>query len=194
VEDGIKMNTHLLMAGLLVLALTASLAQAKPDRAERLKRADRVILKPAKPATRSLYLDFDPNIVLVIGKSHHQFELMPEQLRQLHELVQKFQSELPKEREVAQQAREALEKVMSADKPDEEEIQRISDRAILADSALQRGRMQFWVELRQRFGKDVFEKIQQTIFRHQHGLEDAAPKSANDEIFPAQKPELPAKD
>ncbi|MCX7006187.1 MAG: periplasmic heavy metal sensor [Kiritimatiellaeota bacterium] len=188
------MNQHILLAGLVVMAMSAPLVWAKPDRAERPNHAARELLKPAKPAARSLYLDYDPNIVFVIGKTHHQFGLTVDQLRQLHELVLKFQNEMPKEREVAQQAREELEKVMSTEKPDEAVIQKISDRAIMADSALQRGRLQFWIELRQRFGKDVFEKVQQTIFRHQHGIEDATPKSANEEIFPAQKPELPAKD
>ena len=183
------MNTHRLLSGLILIAVAAYWVQAKPDRA-----GDQALLKPARPAARSLYLDYDPNVVFTIGKAHHQFGLAPEQLRQLRELVLKFQNEIPKEREVAQQARAELEKVMIADKPDADEIQRLSDRAIIADSALQRSRLQFWIELRQRFGRDGFEKIQQTIFRHQHGLEDAAPKSANEEIFPAQQPELPAKD
>ena len=188
------MNKFILMAGLIGSIGLAPLVGAKPDKAERTNHADRALLKPAKPTARSLYLDYDPNIVFVIGKSHHQFGLTGEQQRLLRDLVLKFQNEMPKEREVAQQARDELEKVMSAEKPDEAEIQRISDRAIIADSALQRGRLQFWIELRQRFGKDVFEKVQQTIFRHQHGIEDTAPKSANDEIFPAQKPQLPARD
>jgi len=188
------MKHCILWAGCLALAAAPLWGQAKPDRAEQPNHADQALLKPAKPATHSLYLDFDPHIVLVIGKTHHQFGLTPEQLQQLHALVQKYQTVMPKEREVAQQAREELEKVMRATQPNEEEIQRVSDRAIIADSALQRDRLQFWLELRQRFGKDVFEKIQQTIFRHQHGLEDAAPKFANDEIFPAKNIELPAKE
>ena len=186
-----KMNQRILWAGCAVFVAATLCGQAKPDRPS---HADRVLLKPAQPAVRSLYLDFDPNIVFVIGRAHHQFGLTPEQLQQLHALVQKYQTVMPKEREVAQQAREELEKVMGAAQPDGAEIQRVSDRAIVADSALQRDRLQFWIELRQRLGKEVFEKIQQTIFRHQHGLEDAAPKSANAEIFPAQNIELPAKE
>ena len=188
------MNKLFLLAGLGVSLMAAPWVHAKPDKAERASHAARVVLKPAKPAARSLYLDYDPNIVFVIGKAHHQFGLTTEQQRLLRDLVLKVQGAMPKEREVSQQAREELEKVMSSGKPDEAEIQRISDRAIIADTALQRGRLQFWIELRQRFGKDVFENIQQTIFRHQHGLEDAAPPSPGAEIFPARKAELPAKD
>jgi Spy/CpxP family protein refolding chaperone len=190
------MNQRILRAGCVAFACAAVAVgvQAKPDKAERPKHTDRVVLKPAKPAAHSLYLDFDPNIVMVIGKAHHQFGLTADQLQQLHKLVQKFQTMMPKEREVAQQARAELEKVMSAEKPDEVEIQRVSDRAIIADSALQRGRLQFWIELRQQFGKEVFEKVQQTIFRHQHGLADAAPQTMSAEIFPIQKVQLPAKD
>ena len=184
------MNKFILLAGIIAGVALVPLAGAK----DHAGRAERAAVKPAKSAARSLYLDYDPNIVLVIGKSHHQFGLTTEQQKLLHELVVKFQGEMPKEREVAQQAREELEKVMSAEKPDESEIQRVSDRAIIADSTLQRGRLQFWIELRQRFGKDCFETIQQTIFRHQHGIEDAAPKSATAEIFPTQKIELPAKE
>lgn len=188
------MNKTMLLAGLIAGVVLVQPADAKPDKTERSKHAERAVVKPAKPAARSLYLDYDPNIVLVIGKTHHQFGLTAAQQKLLHELVVKFQGEMPKEREVAQQAREELEKVMSAEKPDETEIQRVSDRAISADSTLQRGRLQFWIELRQRLGKDCFETIQQTIFRHQHGLGEVAAKSATAEIFPTQKIELPAKE
>ena len=188
------MNKRMMVAGLALLFAAAMFTQAKPNRTGRSDYNGKTLLKPTRPTGRSLYLDYDPAFVFSIGKSHHQFELTTEQLRQLRDLVLKFQEALPKEREVAQQAREELEKVMSTENPDEETIQRIADRAIVADSALLRGRLQFWLELRQRFGRTVFDKIQQTIYRHQRGLEEPVAKSANDEIFPAQKTELPAKD
>lgn len=187
-----KISTWLVV--LVTLMAGLSLALAKPERVEKNSATPKQLLKPAKPPTRSLYLDCDPNIVFTVGKATREFGLTPDQFRQLRELVLKFQGEMPKEREVAQQARIELEKVMGNDQPDETEIQRISDRAISADSFLQRGRLQFWIELRQRFGKDVFDKIQQTIFRHQHRLEEEPPKSAIAEIFPAKQPALPAKD
>ena len=188
------MNKYILVAGLALPLATALVTQAKPDQAERSRNSDKALLKPTRPPERSLYLDYDPAFVFSIGKTHHQFELNVEQLRQLRELVLKFQDAMPKERQVAQQARDELEKVMNATNHDEETIQRVADRAIVAESVLLRGRLQFWLELRQRMGRDVFEKIQQTIYRHQHRIEDHTPKSTTDEIFPAKRPELPAKD
>jgi hypothetical protein len=183
-------KSFVLVACALLLA-TSLEATAKP---ERVVRNDKALLKPTRPPGRSLYLDFDPAIVLAIGKSRQRFELSAEQLRQLQNLVAKFQEALPKEREVAQQARDELEKLMAAEKTDEQAIQRAADRAIVAESVLLRGRMQFWLELRQRFGGDVFEKIQQTCYRHLNRSAEPAAKSANDDIFPAKPPELPAKD
>jgi hypothetical protein len=188
------MNKHMLVLGLALLLTTGFLVQAKPDRTERSTRSDKALLKPTRPPGRSLYLDYDPAFVLSIGKSHHQFDLKPEQIRQLHSLVLKFQEALPKERAVAQQARDELEKEMNAEKPDEAVVQRIADRASVAEAVLLRGRLQFWLELRQKFGREVFEKIQQTIYRHLNRIEEPVAKFGNDEIFPAKKPELPAKD
>ena len=182
------------LAGLLLLLILPVFAPAKPDRPERSNHNDKALLKPTRPPERSLYLDFDPAFVLAMGKSHHHFELSAEQLRQLQGLVLKFQEAMPKEREVAQQAREELEKAMSAEKCDAELILRIADRAIVAESVLLRGRLQFWIELRQRMGCEVFEKVQQTIYRHLNRIEEPVTKSATDDIFPAKKPELPAKD
>ncbi len=179
---------------LLACALLLAAPPAAPAKPERTAHNDKVLRKPSRPPGRSLYLDFDPAIVLGIGKSHRHFDLTPEQLRQLSALVLKYQEAQPKEREVAQQARDELEKLMSAEKPDAEAIQKVADRAIVAESVLLRNRVQFWLELRQRFGPAVFENIQQTSYRHLNRTAEPPAKSANDDIFPSKRPDLPAKD
>ena len=150
--------------------------------------------QPARVPVRSLYLDVDPARVLAMGHAAKQLELTEEQLRELRSLGTKYQNNFQREHSVAQEAREELDQAMSQEPVDENAVRKISERAILADANLERVRLQFWLEARQRLGKEAVAKIRQALLKPLRGGEPEENKRASDAIVPPQKPQLPAKD
>ena len=140
---------------------------------------------------RSLYLDFDPAVAL--GSMHKQIGLTDEQIRELRSIEAHQHDELVKDRSVAQDAREELDRAMSQEPPEENTIRKSAERAILADAAAARARLQFWLEARQRLGKEPVTKIRQAMAKHLHDNAVDEPQNTTD-IVPPQKPQLPAKD
>lgn len=184
------MKKCILLFGVLVLFAAALLVHAAPgadgDKKGGWKQTGRLF--------RSLYLDVDPMQILTQRQAIKQFELTDEQIREVRSLGSKYQNSLPKERSVSQEARGELEQAMSAESIDENTVQKIAERAILADAALERVRLQFWLEIRQRLGQETFDKIRQVAAKRMRGGEADETKRPTNDIMPPQKQQLPAKD
>ena len=180
------MKTKGIVISLLITVVAVLFVQARSG-GENSKKAWRQGTHPM----RSLFLDIDPSLAL--GSAHKQSGFTDEQSRELRALEARHHDELIKGYGVAQDAREELERVMDREPLDESAVLKISERAILADAAVERARMQFWLEARQRMGKELLTKIRQTQGKHLRDIieDEAAPSHG---ITPPQKPQLPLKD
>ena len=185
------MKKYILISCVFAMVAAAALVSAKPAGDGGNKSGWK---QPARMPVRSLYLDLDPARVLAMGHAAKQLELTEEQLRELRSLGTKYQNNFQREHSVAQEAREELEQAMSQEPVDENAVRKISERAILADANLERVRLQFWLDARQRLGKEVIAKIRQALLKPLRGGEAEENKRASDAIVPPQKPQLPAKD
>jgi len=175
-----------LVVGLIFIILAGLYAEAKSS-SSGSKKAWRQI----GHTVRSLYLDIDPAVTL--GGLQKQISLTDEQVRELRSIEAHHHDELAKGRGVAQDAREELDHAMSQEPPDEGAIQKIAERAILADAAVERARLQFWMEARQRLGQEPLIKIRQAMAKHLHDNSEGESKNTTD-IAPAERSQLPAKD
>jgi Spy/CpxP family protein refolding chaperone len=147
--------------------------------------------RQAMHSTRNLYLDVDPALVIV--SVNRQTNFTDEQIRELRSLATRYQDTLAKNRGIAQDAREELDRAMLQDPLDENAVRKATERAILSDAASTRTRLQFWLEARQRLGKEPLTKLRQAMAKHLHStIEDKSP--GGPEIIPPQRPQLPAKD
>ena len=181
------MKTKGILISLLIAVVAVFFVQARSG-GEGNKKAWRQGTHP----DRSLFLDIDPSLAISTA-SKKQSGFTAEQSRELRSLEARHHDELIKGYGVAQDAREELERMMDREPLDESAVLKISERAILADAAVERARMQFWLEARQHMGKELLTKIRQTQGKHLHEIsEDEA--SPNHGITPPQKPQLPLKD
>lgn len=180
------MKKRTLFIGLVLIGIIALCVDAKSGNGGGKKS-----WKQAGRPTRSLYLDFDPARAIV--GAHKQVGLTEEQIRELRSIEAHHHDELTKGRGAAQDAREELDRAMNQEPPDENTIRKSAERAILADAALVRARLQFWIEARQRLGKEPLMKIHEVMAKHLHDSTDDEPQNTTD-IMPPQRPQLPAKD
>lgn len=130
---------------------------------------------------------------MVIAVAGRQASITDEQSRELRSLGARHQNALIKNRGVAQAAREDLERAMVQEPRDASALRKMAESAILADAAATRTRLQFWLEARQRLGKEPLTKIRQALAKHLH---DSAAEEASQrtDIVPAQATQLPAND
>lgn len=181
------MKKNIVILGLLLALTTAAPGNAKAGGEGSGKKSWR----QAMHTTRNLYLDVDPALVIVAV--NRQTNLTDEQIRELRSLATRYQDTLAKNRGIAEDAREELERAMLQDPLDEEAVRKATERAILSDAASTRARLQFWLEARRRLGKEPLTKLRQAMAKHLHStIEDKS--SSSPEIIPPPKPQLPAKD
>lgn len=186
-EQGKYHEKALHVHGLLLMTLAVIWVNAKSGNESGGKKSWRQAIH----TIRNLYLDIDPALVII--SANRQTNFTDEQIRELRSLATRYQDTLAKNRGIAQDAREELDRAMLQDPLDENTVRKASERAILSDAASTRTRLQFWLEARQRLGKEPLTKLRQAMAKHLHSaIEDE--RSGSSEIIPPQKPQLPAKD